>query len=490
MLNSKMSKMFSSHIWDSKTNPQKITVWEKCLGYMLGPAGILTLNAILSGYLNRYYTDVLLLNSAGWGVFLATMPIISKIIDAITNIIMGQVIERTRTRQGKARPWMIVSLPIIIISAVLLFVIPTANNTVKAVWITFSYNLYYSIGYTIYSMSHNLMMPLATADSKQRDTLAIFNNAANCIIPGLFAILFPMCFLGWMGQNQGRWITIIAIFSIIAIPAIFLEYYFTRERVTEAQMKAAGAGKNMDTIPLKQQIMGCLKSKYWVYVVCMTTLGTILVAISNASKLYYCSWVLADSYDGGAWMYTIINAVGQFPLGIGVFLVIPLIKKFGKRDSMLIGSVIAVVGALITVLFSRNLIVLLVGLIIFSFGCLPNTYTGSALLADSMDYVEYKHGFRSDGLTISIISIANTVAAGIGTGVLNFCLMVINDYDATLEVQSPGVQTALIVLALGAPLLAQIINVLFLIPNRQDKEMTIIRDELERRRAELTDNIQ
>ena len=93
------SKMFSSNAWDSKTDPQKITAREKWLGYMLGPAGILTLNAILTGYLNRYYTDVLLLNSAGWGIFLATMPVLSKILDAITNIVMGQIIERTRTRQ-------------------------------------------------------------------------------------------------------------------------------------------------------------------------------------------------------------------------------------------------------------------------------------------------------------------------------------------------------------------------------------------------------
>lgn len=484
------SKMFSSNIWNSKTDPQKITAREKWLGYMLGPAGILTLNAILTGYLNRYYTDVLLLNSAGWGVFLAMMPVLSKILDAITNIIMGQIIERTRTRQGKARVWMIISLPIIVVSAVLLFVIPAANNTVKAIWITFSYNLYYCLGYTMYSMSHNLMMPLATTDSKQRDTLAIFNNVANNIIPGLFTIIFPMCFLGWMGQDQGRWITIIAVFSIIAIPAVFLEYYFTRERVTEAQMKAAAAGKKEEVIPLRQQIAGCLKSKYWVYVVCMMVCGAILVAVSNASKLYYCSWVLADNYADGAGMYTIVNAIGQFPLGIGVFLVFPLIKKFGKRNSMLVGCTVAVIGAFITVLFPKNLTVLLAGLIIFSFGCLPNTYAGSAMLADSMDYVEYKQGFRCDGFTISLLSIANTIAAGIGTGVLNFSLMIINDYDATLTVQSAGVQTALVVLALGAPLLAQIINVLFLIPNRQDKEMAVIHDELERRRTELMEKIQ
>ena len=79
---------------------------EKWLGYLLGPAGALLLNAVLATYLNVYYTDVLNLTPLWGGLFLAIFPIISKVIDAITNIIMGQVIDRTRTKEGKARPWL------------------------------------------------------------------------------------------------------------------------------------------------------------------------------------------------------------------------------------------------------------------------------------------------------------------------------------------------------------------------------------------------
>ena len=115
---------------------------EKWLGYLLGPAGALLLNAVLATYLNVYYTDVLNLTPLWNGLFLATFPIISKVIDAITNVIMGQIIDRTRTKEGKARPWLLLSAVLVPVTAILLFVVPNANDTVKAIWVIVSYNLF------------------------------------------------------------------------------------------------------------------------------------------------------------------------------------------------------------------------------------------------------------------------------------------------------------------------------------------------------------
>ena len=79
---------------------------EKWLGYLLGPAGALLLNAVLATYLNVYYTDVLNLTTLWGGAFLAIFPIASKVLDAVTNVVMGYVIDRTKSKQGKARPWL------------------------------------------------------------------------------------------------------------------------------------------------------------------------------------------------------------------------------------------------------------------------------------------------------------------------------------------------------------------------------------------------
>ncbi len=148
----------------SKISTPQVIGKEKWLGYLLGPTGALLLNAVLATYLNVFYTDVLKLTSVWGGVFLMAFPIISKVIDAITNVVMGQVIERTRTAQGKTRPWLLLSAPLMAVTGVLLFSVPSGSQTVQVIWVMVSYNLFYSFAYTIYNMSHNLLVPLSTRD--------------------------------------------------------------------------------------------------------------------------------------------------------------------------------------------------------------------------------------------------------------------------------------------------------------------------------------
>lgn len=91
-------------LFQSRIRSENVGRSEKWLGYLLGPAGALLLNAVLATYLNVYYTDVLKLTSLWGGAFLVVFPIISKVIDAITNVVMGYIIDRTHTKEGKARP--------------------------------------------------------------------------------------------------------------------------------------------------------------------------------------------------------------------------------------------------------------------------------------------------------------------------------------------------------------------------------------------------
>lgn len=164
-------KVFENSLLKSKVRSQEIRASEKWLGYLLGPSGALLLNAVLATYLNIYYTDVLKLTSLWGGAFLVIFPIVSKIIDAITNVIMGYIIDRTHTPEGKARPWILISAPLLTITGVLLFTVPTGSQTVQAVWVMISYNLFYSFAYTIFNMSHGLMVPLSTRNTTQRGGL-------------------------------------------------------------------------------------------------------------------------------------------------------------------------------------------------------------------------------------------------------------------------------------------------------------------------------
>lgn len=113
-------KLLEKKFFDSRVKTAEVRAGEKWLGYLIGPAGALLLNAVLATYLNVYYTDVLKLTNVWGGLFLMIFPIVSKIIDAITNVVMGYIIDRTKTKQGKARPWLLLSAPMVAISGILL----------------------------------------------------------------------------------------------------------------------------------------------------------------------------------------------------------------------------------------------------------------------------------------------------------------------------------------------------------------------------------
>ena len=226
-------KLMNSPLVASRIKSETVTKSEKWLGYLLGPAGALLLNAVLATYLNVYYTDVLNLTPLWNGVFLTVFPIVSKIIDAITNVVMGQVIDRTKTKEGKARPWLLLSAFLVPITGILLFTVPESNETVKALWVMISYNLFYSFAYTIFNMSHNLMVPLSTRDGTARGGLSVFNQITTIMMSGiLVALVFPMVIMPMIGVDKSKWITLMTILSIIALPLTLLEYYFTKERVT------------------------------------------------------------------------------------------------------------------------------------------------------------------------------------------------------------------------------------------------------------------
>ena len=414
----RMPGLFASPGMDSRIKSANVQNSERWLGYFLGPAGVILLNGIMASYLNVFYTDVLRIGSLWGGMFLLLFPILSKVFDAVTNIIMGQLIDRTKTKQGKARPWLLMSAPLLLVSGILAYAVPHAGTTVQAVWIIVSYNFYYSIAYTMYYMSHTMMVPLSTRNIKQRDGLAMLSNMALNIIPGMFvAMLFPMVVIPSLGVDQTKWLKMICVFSAAAFPCVILEYFFTKERITE-ESRNLGGGE--DGVSVSGQLRACLTDRYWVIIILTQIIIQIVTDIQTTSLIYYCNWVLGTYNDGTT--QTIVSAVGNAPLGFGILLMWPLVKRFGKRRVMLSGLVVTVLGTGLFMLNPYSMGPVLGSLIIRAFGALPLTYITMSMLADAMDHVEWKSGFRVDGLTMSIYTIVFTVAAGLAQGLFNLGL--------------------------------------------------------------------
>ncbi|MCM1427943.1 MAG: MFS transporter [Eubacterium sp.] len=406
-------------MWHSKITTEDTTFKEKALGYLLGPVGALLFNAIVNGYINVYYTDVLGLTAVAGGAFLAIFPLVSKILDAVTNVFMGYLIDHTKTKQGKARPYILLGSILMPIAGILMYAIPKASMAVQLVWIVVSYNLYYAISYTIYNMSHNMMIPLSTKNSSQRATLSTLASISNIVFAGtLAATLVPMLVLPVIGVDQTRWITIICIVAIFVLPLGLLEYFFTKERITEAENEETAEKK--EEIPYTKQMKACFTDKYMVMALLIFAITQFIAYMRSTSLLYYCNYILGTYNDG--FTPTILQVIGGVPMGLGMFIIIPLTKKFEKRTLFLIGSGLTVAGVAVCLLAPANMAVVIAGQIIKNVGTIPSSYIFMAFFADCLDHFELTHHFRCDGFGMSVYSIIVTVMAGLCTSIFNLIL--------------------------------------------------------------------
>ena len=484
----------SGRAWNSRVRSQNVTGTEKWLGYLAGPCGALLFNAVMATYLNVYYTDVLGLG----GLFLVVFPVISKVIDAITNVIMGYVIDRTRTKQGKARPWLLLSAPLVAVTGVLLFVVPSGDEILQIAWVMISYNLYYSVAYTIYNMSHNLMVPLSTRNTAQRGVLAVFNNISTIMMSGIVvALVFPMAVMPALGTSKGLWIAVMSVLACISLPLVLVEYYFTKERVT-----AESSGQEEKKIPFALQLKAIFTDKYMLLLLGYFLLYTLTSQLKNVALPYYCNYVLGTYSDGIT--QTLVSVLGGIPMGIGIFAVWPLAKKFGKKNVTVAGFVIYAVGSAVCWMAPTNLPVVLVGQFIKNIGGLPCAYVFMALFADALDNLEWKNGFRCDGIAMSAYSVIITAAAGLVTGIFNGGLWaadyiapetvevmpaltdaiqkIITNADSTFSViynQPEAVTTVFILFFVGLEAIAGLVYAVMLLPvtveKTVDKKLVIIR---------------
>ncbi len=226
------------------------------------------------------------------------------------------------------------------------------------------------------------------------------------------ALVFPMVIMPMIGVDKSKWIMLMSILSILALPLTLLEYYFTRERVTEETQE-----EKESSIAFKTQLKAIFTDKYMIVIYLYFLIYTFSSSIKNMSLVYFCNYVLGTYNDGIT--QTLISVIGGIPMGIGIFAVWPLAKKFGKRNVTLAGFILYSIGSAICWIFPTNLTIMLVGQFIKNIGGLPCAYVFMALFADVLDHLEWKTGFRSDGTAMSIYNIIAVAMVGVCQGVFN-----------------------------------------------------------------------
>lgn len=441
---------FDNPLLSTKVKSAKAKIFpEGALGYFVGPTLALLSNSILSGYLNKYMTDVL--NMTVWAKdFLTWLPIISVIFVVLGNIVVGRLMDHSKTRAGKARPILLLSAVLSVVALIVLF-IATPFNTAESptsiitlVVFAIGYNLWFAVAYPFYYTPHSSLVTLSTRNSTDRSLLATISNATALAAMGLTSMILPF-FMGLLFVDNGNggidhgidplksynnWRIFVIALMVITFIGTIIEYYFTRERITEESfsLQQGDGAEQKKAVPLSKQAKVCLKDKYWWIIICFFFLYQLGGMLKNCSQIYYCqSWFSIDGVNysaaiGGTFQGT-LSIIGAIPTAVGMLLVWPLANKIGKGKSILFGAFISVIGGAIGFIDPSNFALVTTSFVIKALGSTPAMYISLALMADMLDHEEAVYGIRTDGLTMTVYGAIMAGMTGIANGIINAVLV-------------------------------------------------------------------
>ena len=430
-----LGKMFENPALKTRIKSSSVKVQEMFFGYLLAPFCAMISNAIFGSYLNRYYVDVL-----GWtkfGVFATLLPMLSSIMVIAGNVLVGQWIDNTRTPAGKARPYLLLSIPMIAVAVLLMFMTPrSGSNGVQMIWIAVTYNLYYAIAYPCYYTAHSSMVSLSTRNASQRGLLATLSNASTVAAAGIGAsIIVPILLQPFMfvsGPNgldvdasYANWRTLAIVLAILSAVGIIFEYYFTRERITE---EAIALNIKEEKLPMKKHIEACTRDKYWWTVIIFILVFQFGQLCKNSSMSFYARWMFdsvintANPESASAATMSTLGLVGGLPSAIGMVVAWPLANKLGKKNAIVYGLILATLGGLVGFINVNSFPIVCAAVVLKGIGIVPAQYVMLALISDILDHLEAKNGFRSDGFTMSLYSAIMVGLGGLGMGIINAML--------------------------------------------------------------------
>ena len=425
---------FESPFWNSRIKSANVTGKEKWLGYVVGPFGVMLLQSIVNSYFNQYLTDTLGFTvSRGMWIagFMVVFPVLSKSLDAITNVIMAKVLDKTVCKQGKLRPWFILSLPITVASIIMMFAIPDMDAKAQAVWVVISYNLFYSVGYTMWYMAYEMSAALSTRNVKQRSGNSMMGQITKNIGTGMISIIFPTLLSaiarGFTGGNMKQgYLLCLSFMCVIAVPLTFIQYFYTRERITE-ERRLTDVGETETKTPeasFGTQLKACVKDKYWIMFILLIFIYQVLNALKGVSQVYYAGWVVnGNAYGEYAAIQRRFTMISMAPMGPMLFIVVPLIKKYGRHLMIIIGSIITFIGAAIAFFGAGHTLPVYVGTGLGGVGAMFYVYTMMSFTGDAIDHVEYSQNVRVEGITAALVGFMHSFANGIGQGLFNLGLL-------------------------------------------------------------------
>lgn len=403
---------------------QQIPMWKKVC-YGCGAGGGNVMSTLMASFLLAYYTDTALISAAA----ISTMFVICRLLDGVTDLVMGGIVDRTNTKLGKARPWLILSAPLMCIGLILIVSVPRGwSEAMKLVYAYFTYIFLNCIVYTIFGIAHSALLARMTRNDKERNTTSVVssicNNAVGLVIGT--AITGMQFKFGWtvtgiiLGVTAG---------ILILIPGITISEI--------VGMSEDGQMEKNESLPMKEQLPAVLKNKYFYLSLLIGAFTLLMNANAIGSQIFYCNVVLGEPM-----FMTQLMSIGQLPGIIVLFFMPWFSNKFSKRNFMLIGAGCLIIGFGILGIAGNSHSLILAGTVLRSIGAGPMFAGVYALIADACDYGEWKTGIRSEGLLASSQSIGSKIGIGFGSALTGW-ILAFAGYNPKEMIQSETVINAI-----------------------------------------------
>lgn len=428
------------------------------LGYNIAGAGIMT-------YLTLFYTDNMLISAASVSMIL----FVSRIIDAFTDLTVGTLIDRTKTKWGKARPWLLWMAGPAAISLAAMYFVPDISESGRVVYAFITYNLMAFFFQTSIALPLQSLVALTTPDPKHRlhlSQLYGFFTTAGAVLVNFFATPIMQA-LG--GGSQGYFLYF-AITGVLGMALIIVCFLLSKERTESSEGPAA------EKIPVGEGIRIIFANKYW-WIAMGIFLMTSLVPACWAATAYYCIYWLKGGVDIGVLMSMLWGGIT-----VGIILFAPISQKIGKMPAAALGIGMQALGSILLWIAPTSIPMLWISTALRSLGVGGLAGNMNAMLAEVADYGEWKFGKRTEGLVYSGASFGGKVGQGIG-GAVVAALLAWGMYVPNAATQSPQAMEAIKIAFVGAPFIGSSLIIIMMLFFNVEKKMPQIRKELEERKV-------
>lgn len=440
------------------------------IAYGIGDTACNVVYGMVSALLTLFYTDYAGISVAAVGVVMLW----SRIFDGTSDVIMGIIVSRTKSKWGQARPWILwMSIPYCL-AAVSLFTIPQTTASLQFWYIFVTYNLCTTVCYTAINVPYGTLSTMMTRSSRERDLLSIFRMALSPI-GRIISVTLTMPVVKFFGDDKAAWVKAMSIWAVLAFVMLVICFSKCREMVpaeTAAKAEKTSAGKNVKAL---------LTNQYFWSVLILWTVTCVHGTVVGTSLPYYCKYI----FKNDEWMYSVLYLAETVTLIAGAMICPFLLKRFGKRDLSLAGAVLAVVAHAAFMLNTNSFGWALATCIVRSLGEAPLIALVFGMMGDVVEFGQWKTHIRQEALIFGGSSLGFKIGTGI-TSALITSLLSKAGYISTTGVAVTQPESAVKMVQniyIWGPILVWIVAVITLILYRLDKKYDSIMEELSAREA-------